>query len=508
MNDSSMKPHDITAGRAQRRYPDCQLDAIYPICWPVYRVRLTVTVLKQGRLSTTANYILRLVDNGVGEPRELERLLCLQEEYIVSAAAELLRSGLVEQSQDLRLGITTEGQNVLGKNGEIVRPQTAQMEIPFDPLTQKVPDIRVETLLNQNEVESGDLFVVQYTGPKPGPKDLRLEAIKLYKDRDDSKDYTGDDIIGISDVKSRNARLQYRRDVVIVKLIRPDTDDVIFLAYRQHQYLEDETDSLQRLTERGVNLVPGEFERGSLLGSSVPPVSSEEGDLLKEIEELDLKTDKARQHAAQAETVKPARESLPSGGPAPNTMGLERRQLDEQLAKSEAELNKLTGGAIRLIRTEEHHDLLLTAIDQATEELVLVSAWVDPRAFDDKVRKRIAAAVERGVTVRVAWGLGVNGRYAESKRNRMKGEKVFEALRKIIKDNAGKRLIVKRAETHEKFIICDDRFCVWGSFNWLSYRGDKDQGYRRETSTCSTRSDDIRLWKENAISLFQTAPAE
>ena len=118
---------------------------------------------------------------------------------------------------------------------------------------------------------------------------MRLEAIKLYKDRDDSKDYTGDDIIGISDVKSRNARLQYRRDIVIVKLIRPDTDDVIFLAYRQHQYLEDETDILQRLTERGVNLVPGEFERGSLLGSSVSPVSSEEGDLLKEIEELDLK---------------------------------------------------------------------------------------------------------------------------------------------------------------------------------------------------------------------------
>ena len=508
MNNSSMKPYDITAGRAQRRFRDYQLDAIYPICWPVYRVRLTVTVLKQGRLSTTANYILRLIDNGVSEPRELERLLCLPEEYIVSAAAELLRSGLVGQSQDLRLGITDEGQNVLGKNGEIVRPQTEQMDIPFDPLTQKVPDIRVETLLNQNKVESGDLFVVQYTGPKPGPKDLRLEAIKLYKNRDASKGYTGDDIIGISDVKSRNARLQYRRDIVIVKLSRPDAGDVIFLAYRHHQYLEDETDSLQRLTERGVNLVPGEFEHGNLTGSSASPVSSEEDDLLKEIEELDLKTDKARQRDAEAETDKPAQESLQHGEPAPNTTSLERRQLDEQLAKRKAKLNKLTGGAIRLIRTEEHHDLLLTAIDQATEELMLVSAWVDPRAFDDEVRKMIAAAVERGVTVRVAWGLGTNGRYAESKRNLMKGEKVFEALREIIKNNARKRLIVKRTDTHEKFIICDDRFCAWGSFNWLSYRGNKDQGYRRETSTCSTRPDDIRLWKENAISLFQTASTE
>ena len=502
-----MKPYDITAGRAQRRFPDYQLDAIYPICWPVYRVRLTVTVLKQGRLSTTANYILRLVDNGVSEPSELKRLLCLPEEYIVSAAAELLRSGLVEQSQDLRLGITVEGQNVLSKNSEIVRPQTEQMEIPFDPLTQKVPNISVETLLNQ-EVERRDLFVVQYTGPKPGPKDLRLEEIKRYKNRDASKSYTGSDIISISDVKNRNARLRYRRDIVIVKLSRPDTGEVIFSAYRSHQYLEAETDSLQRLTEHGVNLVPGEFEHGNLPGGSASPVSSEEDDLLKKIEELDLKTDKARQHAAQAETDKSTQESLQRDEPAPNTISLEKRQLDEQLAKHKAKLNKLTGSAIRLIKTEEHHDLLLAAIDQATKELILVSAWVDPHAFDDEVRKKIAAAIERGVTVSVAWGLGVNGRYAESKRNRMKGEKVFEALRKIIKNNARKRLIIKLTDTHEKFIICDDRFCAWGSFNWLSYRGNKDQGYRRETSMYSTRPDDIRLWKENAISLFQTASTE
>ncbi len=508
MNNSSMKSYDLTAGRAQRRFPDCQLDAIYPICWPVYRVRLTVTVLKQGRLSTTANYILRLVDHGVSEPSELKRLLCLPEEYIVNAAAELLRPGLVEQSQDLRLGLTDKGQNVLSKNGEIVRPQTEQMEIPFDPLTQKVPDISVKELLNQKEVESGDLFVVQYTGPKPGSKDLRLEAIKRYKNRDASKSYTGGDIISISDVKSRNARLQYRRDILIVKLSRPDTGEAIFSAYRYNQYLEDETDSLQRLTEHGVNLVPGEFEHGNLPVGSTSPASSEEGDLLKEIEELDLKTDKARQYAAQAETNQSTQERLQRDEPAPNTINLERRQLDEQLAKRKAKLNKLAGGAIRLIKTEEHHDLLLAAIDQATKELMLVSAWVDPHALDDEARKKIAAAVERGVIVRVAWGLGVNGRYAESKRNLMKGQKVFEALRKIIKDNARKRLIVKLANTHEKFIICDDRFCAWGSFNWLSYRGNKDQGYRRETSMYSTRPDDIRLWKENAISLFQTTSTE
>ena len=528
MNNSSMKPYDLTAGRALRQFPDYQLDTIYPICWPVYRVRLTATVLKKGNISTTANYILRLVDNGVSEQGALERLLCLPKQYIVSAAAELLRAGLVEQSQDLRLGLTDKGQDALSKDGEIVRPQAKQMEIPFDPLTRKVPDISVKSLLNQEKVDSGDLFVVQYTGPKPGSKDLRLEEIKRYKNRDPSKSFTGDDIISIpdvknrdpsksftgddiisiSDVKSRNVRLQYRGGIVIVKLSRPDTGVVIFLVYRQHEYLKDETDSLQRLTEHGVNLVPGEFKHGNPLEGSASPMSSEENDLLKEIEELDLKADKARQQAAQAETDKSTQESLRRGEPAPNAIRLEERQLDEQLAGRKAELNKLTGGTIRLIKTEKHHALLLAAIEQAAEELILVSAWVGPHAFDAEVRKKIAAAVERGVTVRVAWGLGVDDRHVESVRNRKKGEKVFEMLRKIIKNNARKRLIIKRTNTHEKFIICDDLFCAWGSFNWLSYRGDIDQGYRRETSMYSTRPDDIRLWKENADSLFQNESAE
>lgn len=51
--------------------------------------------------------------------------------------------------------------------------------------------------------------------------------------------------------------------------------------------------------------------------------------------------------------------------------------------------------------------------------------------------------------------------------------------------------------------IIADRFCVSGSFNWLSYRGAKDRGYRRESSFYSERPADIALWQNNAASLFR-----
>ena len=37
-------------------------------------------------------------------------------------------------------------------------------------------------------------------------------------------------------------------------------------------------------------------------------------------------------------------------------------------------------------------------------------------------------------------------------------------------------------DTHQKILVCDRSFGVLGSFNWLSYRGERDKEYRNETN--------------------------
>ena len=86
----------------------------------------------------------------------------------------------------------------------------------------------------------------------------------------------------------------------------------------------------------------------------------------------------------------------------------EKAQMAEELAKREQQLLEQSGGAIRLIKTEEHRPLLIEAIDRASSELTLVSAWIRPDAFDDELRRKLAQAINRGVTVRIAWGFGTN----------------------------------------------------------------------------------------------------
>ena len=169
----------------------------------------------------------------------------------------------------------------------------------------------------------------------------------------------------------------------------------------------------------------------------------------------------------------------------------------------EVKLASVTEGQLRLVKTEDHRQLLLTAIRNGLVEVTLVSAWIDPYAFDDEVCRELAAAIGRGVHVRIAWGLGVGKRGAEASRNREKGNTVLLKLRDLIPGDLRNRLTTKITETHEKFIICDERFCAWGSFNWLSYRGERDSGYRRETSSYSERHTDVALWKAHADELFR-----
>ena len=115
---------------------------------------------------------------------------------------------------------------------------------------------------------------------------------------------------------------------------------------------------------------------------------------------------------------------------------------------------------------------------------------------------QVAPSDGTGVHVRIAWGLGTTGHGSEVDRKRIRGENTLAALRQgVSRTLLEQRLTVKRIETHEKFIICDDQFCSWGSFNWLSYRG--DYGYRRETSDYSERPTDIARRKAVAAELFQ-----
>ena len=496
---------DDAATRASRRFPDHQVDVPFRVSLPVYELRLKVTEITEDDLSTPARFVLQLSNLDVTQPAQIGQFLGMPQNYVAGAAAELLGKGLVTQSPALSIGITDSGKQALRDGGRTRRPRNKHIRIPYDPLTKRVLDIEIDQLLGRDEVRKNGLFV-PHTGPRrPRLSNIRIDEVRDYE-RFNGQRGEKTEILDVSDIK--DVRLKYRNDVILVKLDSPNSRESLFAAYRAQQYLEDESASMQRLSDRGGDLVPEELklEPSLIPWTQLQSASPEESMLLEEIEVLDRDVGRVERAVAEAEAVRgntsDAEERVKFEARI-ETLESEKLDLENKLGKRESELREVAQGQLRLIKTEEHRQLLLSAIENVTSELTLVSAWIDPFAFDDEICRTLAAAISRGARVRIAWGLGVRKRGPEATRNREKGNTALEKLKRLIPGNLAENLTVKLTDTHEKFIICDDQFCAWGSFNWLSYRGMRDSAYRRETSSYSERHDDIVLWKANADELFR-----
>ena len=499
--------NDLAAvtSRAKRRFPDNTLDIAYPVCVPIYELRLWVTTLADDTLSTSARFILRLLNAGVTQPDEIGRILGLPENYVSGAAAELLAKELVVQGIDNGLRMTDAGRQCLNDGGSTLRPRNLSLRVAYDPLTKRVLDIDIETLLDRDVVRKGGLFVIPVNPRPPRLNSLRVEEVRDSV-RGDPRFQGPREILEVSEIKDH--KLRYLSDVVMVKMDALHQQTSRFAMYRSLQYLEEESIEVQRLADLGRDMVPEESKNETTAPwRSSFTISSEELELLESIDELDREVDEKDWETAEARESRSATQDARERAEIESyirSLEEERNSLQEQLLAREKRHNTIANGETRLIRTEEHRHVLLDAIRRSSVQLTLVSAWIDPYAFDDEVRRAVADAIVRGTKVRIAWGMGVRGkRHSDSARNKTKGDRALAELRKLIPRNMRDNLIVHLVETHEKFIICDDLFCASGSFNWLSYRGQRDGGYRREVSFYSERQEDIELWRAHAESLFR-----
>lgn len=127
----------------------------------------------------------------------------------------------------------------------------------------------------------------------------------------------------------------------------------------------------------------------------------------------------------------------------------------------------------------EHRPTMVAAIETAESRLMIVSPWINSDATDEHLLRRLEDAVKRGVHVFIGYGIADE----TGKEDKPPNPKVMQRLNAMTKNKklAG-RLMLKRLVTHEKILLKDDDLYVIGSFNWLSFRGDRKRGLRRESS--------------------------
>ena len=105
---------------------------------------------------------------------------------------------------------------------------------------------------------------------------------------------------------------------------------------------------------------------------------------------------------------------------------------------------------------------------------MIISPWITSQVVERRFLGQLEQALKRGVQVYI--GYGINDDSDERNNNRA----VFE-LERLAKHYESFRF-VHLGDTHAKVLLCDSRFVITGSFNWLSFRGDPNWRPRDEQS--------------------------
>ncbi|MHC5597516.1 MAG: AAA domain-containing protein [Nostoc sp.] len=160
--------------------------------------------------------------------------------------------------------------------------------------------------------------------------------------------------------------------------------------------------------------------------------------------------------------------------------------------KSEAEIPKPQPGAI-VVYDCEHLKVFRDAIEQAEQELAIVTPWIRGNESKRFVND-IVSALEKGVKLRLIYG---NKGSEENDGNDPELEKKLEELFSQYPGShlscLGKKIYIDSRGTNEKILVCDTKFAVVGSWNWLSHP------YRKQCSRSFNSKVQIR--RETSIQL-------
>lgn len=109
-------------------------------------------------------------------------------------------------------------------------------------------------------------------------------------------------------------------------------------------------------------------------------------------------------------------------------------------------------------------NILLQALRQANERLILVCPWLSNYAIDDEIILMLKQLLNRNVYVDIGWGHLNDMQQEEFERGFF-----YNALPKIeeLERMYPNKCKLKLLGTHEKFLVCDNKFAMIGSHNFL-----------------------------------------
>ena len=146
------------------------------------------------------------------------------------------------------------------------------------------------------------------------------------------------------------------------------------------------------------------------------------------------------------------------------------------------------------ITNEEIRNKFLSSFNDCEEILCIQSPWMNHYVVNDDLMFRIECALKRGVKVIINYGI----KEGSNNNNRTdNSDSVAEKLRRRF-SLYGEQFQLRRGNSHYKILVCDDKYYIEGSYNFLSFAGQygSSTDQRHEGAALGHNKEYIKLLKE------------
>ncbi|WP_373543245.1 phospholipase D-like domain-containing protein [Chamaesiphon sp.] len=122
----------------------------------------------------------------------------------------------------------------------------------------------------------------------------------------------------------------------------------------------------------------------------------------------------------------------------------------------------------------QSRQVFLDALQQSRSRLILVCPWLTKYAINSEVVDLMRSALERGVSIEIGWGhlkdVDNNRAYLSQSELLKSNDWHYNALPELseLQIKHDRLLQLKVLGTHEKFLVCDRKFSMLGSHNYLT----------------------------------------
>lgn len=447
------------------------------VALPLFRLDCELLVLERKEVPPMQEFVLRAVEAGLREPRDIAGLLGIEESVVVGAAAELLRSDslMLAPDQDDRtnhLRLTKKGKQAAADAAQV---QAVEVEVPIwiDGLTREVLSVSGRNLAAFRASQASDRGLVEISAfprKRPGLENVPFEAVRAVFAEEGFGRRLQREVIGITGLGTAR---RYAREAVALAYHAPgEAEPVIHLAVNGEISEKHDVAYARAREHSALRLTPEHWTpAGDALAGEVTVELLQQAEQAPDAEVLE----RAREtQFEESEELRVAASAAP-----PDQL----RELQGRLAESEARERELRASleniSVRQVQVYEHRGYLARALEEAKHRVMIVSPWIRHEVVNDEFVMRLREVLKRGVQLWIGYGIVKTG----GDRPGAKGEGDREAvakLRRLAGDYPDLFQLTRMGDTHAKVLICDSRFSVITSFNWLSFRGDTQLEFRDE----------------------------